>query len=50
MDLHLKGKKALITGGSRGIGLYTGKLLAAEGCDVAFCARNQEDIDHATHQ
>ena len=48
MDLHLKGKKALITGGSRGIGLYTGKLLAAEGCDVAFCARNQADIDHAT--
>jgi len=47
MDLELKGKKAIITGGSRGIGFYTAKLLTAEGCDVAFCARNKEDIDKA---
>ena len=48
MDLGLKGKKAIITGGSRGIGLHTGILLAKEGCSVAFCARNQLDIDSAT--
>lgn len=47
MELGLKGKKALITGGSRGIGLHTGLLLAAEGCDVAFCGRTESDIDNA---
>jgi 3-oxoacyl-[acyl-carrier protein] reductase len=48
MDLRLKGKRAIVTGGSRGIGLRTVELLAAEGCDVGFCARNQDHIDEAT--
>ena len=47
MDLGLKGKKAIITGGSRGIGLHTGMLLAQEGCCIAFCARGQPEIDAA---
>ena len=50
MDLNLSGKKAIITGGSRGIGLHTGLLLAKEGCDIAFCARNEADIKTATDQ
>lgn len=47
MELGLGGKKAIITGGSRGIGFYTGQLLAEEGCSVAFCARNRDDIESA---
>ncbi len=50
MELGLSGKKAIITGGSRGIGLHTGRQLAAEGCSVAFCARNQDDISKASDE
>ncbi|WP_342363929.1 SDR family oxidoreductase [Terrarubrum flagellatum] len=40
MDLQLKGKKAIVTGGTRGIGRRVAERLADEGCDVAICARN----------
>ena len=40
MDLAIKGKKALVTGGTRGIGRAIVDLLADEGCDVALCARS----------
>jgi 3-oxoacyl-[acyl-carrier protein] reductase len=39
MDLGLKGMKAVLAGASKGIGRATAEVLAAEGCDVAVCAR-----------
>jgi 3-oxoacyl-[acyl-carrier protein] reductase len=50
MDLGLKGKKAIVTGGTRGIGRAIAMLLAAEGCDVAICARNREALDRTVAQ
>jgi len=41
MDLGLKEKKAIVTGGSRGIGRTICELLAEEGCDLALCARGK---------
>jgi NAD(P)-dependent dehydrogenase (short-subunit alcohol dehydrogenase family) len=40
MDLGMRGKVALITGGSKGIGLACAEALAAEGCSVAIAARD----------
>lgn len=44
MDLGLKGKCALVTGGSHGIGRSIALAFAEEGCNVAICARNREQI------
>jgi NAD(P)-dependent dehydrogenase (short-subunit alcohol dehydrogenase family) len=44
MDLGLKGKKVILTGGSRGIGRASLELFAAEGADVAFFSRNPEQV------
>ncbi|GGA09344.1 short-chain dehydrogenase [Paenibacillus marchantiophytorum] len=44
MDLGLAGKVALITGGSKGIGLVTAITLASEGAHIAICARNEDDL------
>ena len=47
MDLGLKGLRALITGGSKGIGLRCAEILAAEGATVSICARTSADVDAA---
>lgn len=47
MDLQLEGKRALVTGGSRGIGRAVTRRLALEGCDVAICARNEGRLREA---
>lgn len=47
MDLGLSGKKALITGSTRGIGRAIADLLADEGVDLAICARNKEAVESA---
>ena len=45
MDLDLKGKRAVVTGASLGIGEAVVKMLAEHGADVSFCARNPEAVN-----
>lgn len=45
MDLGLKGMKAAITGGTRGIGRAIAETLAVEGCAVSICARKPDEVD-----
>ena len=45
MELGLKGKIALVTGSSRGIGRGVALALAAEGCDVMLTGRDEKALD-----
>src|SRR6476660_4902650 len=47
MDLGFTGSKAVVTGGSKGMGLAIAETLAAEGASVAVMARNRADLDAA---
>lgn len=44
MDLGLQGAKAIVTGGTRGIGLATARTLIDEGASVAICARSADGV------
>ena len=50
MDLKLKGKTALVTGGSEGIGKGIALALAREGVDVAICARRKEPLEKTANE
>ncbi len=50
MDLELTGKRAIITGGSRGIGKAIARALAAEGVDIALIARNSGPLEETAQE
>ena len=50
MDLGLTGKVAIVTGGSRGLGLAAAKALASEGAHVVICARGEEQLQKAVNE
>jgi 3-oxoacyl-[acyl-carrier protein] reductase len=50
MDLGLQGRRALVTGGSKGIGFAIARELAAEGAAVAICARNADEVAAAERE
>lgn len=47
MDLKLKDNRALITGGTKGIGRAIAEALTDEGCHVAICSRTEDDVKAA---
>ena len=47
MDLGLAGKVAIVTGGSKGLGLASARALAAEGAHVVICGRTPRTLDDA---
>jgi NAD(P)-dependent dehydrogenase (short-subunit alcohol dehydrogenase family) len=47
MEISLQGRSAIVTGGSKGIGLAVATRFAASGADVAIFARGKEALDEA---
>ena len=47
MELELTGKKVIVTGASRGIGLAIASEFAKEGASVSICARGRDSLDTA---
>jgi NAD(P)-dependent dehydrogenase (short-subunit alcohol dehydrogenase family) len=50
MDLGLRGKKAIVTGGTKGIGRSIVELLAHEGVDIGLCARSADEVEETVRQ
>src|SRR3989344_3792913 len=50
MELNLKGKTALVTGSSQGIGKACAIALAKEGCNIILCARGQKKLLKSCHE
>lgn len=50
MDLELGGRRALVTGGSKGIGLACAQSLAREGCEIVLAARNAAALETVAAQ
>src|SRR6266571_3761890 len=50
MDLGIRGKAAIVTGGSQGIGKATARALAEEGVRVAICARTEETLNQTSRE
>ena len=50
MDLGIENKIAMVTGGSRGLGLQSAISLAREGCKVAICGRGIEDLESSVNE
>lgn len=50
MDLGIRGKVALVTAASKGLGRGSAEALSAEGCRVVICARTQADVERAARE
>ena len=50
MDLGLKGKSVVVTGGSKGIGFAVAEAFLKEGAKVAICSRHEEELKEAAEK